>query len=103
MVHQRELVIGVGIPGTVDLERTGGLAGRRVTQIKGDAAVFVAELLDGVEGRIVAGDTRDVRIQPAAGDQEQREAGAGLLIMDANGSLLEKAHAVSLLMFPSLL
>ena len=55
MIHQRELVVGVGIPGTVDLERAGGLAGWRVAQVEGDAAVLVAELLDGVEGRIVAG------------------------------------------------
>ena len=55
MIHQRELIVGVGIPGAVDLERAGGLAGRRIAQVVGDAAVLVAELLDGVEGRIVAG------------------------------------------------
>src|SRR4029450_4387023 len=95
MIPQCELVVGVGIPGPVDLERAGGLARRCIAQVVGDAAVLVAELPDAVEGRIAAGDTRDVRIQPAAGDQEQREAGAGFLVVDANGSLLEKAHAVS--------
>ena len=64
MIHQRELIIGMGIPGAVDLERTGGLAGRRVAQVEGDAAVFVAELLDGVEGRIVAGDARMFEFNP---------------------------------------
>ena len=55
MIHQRELIVGVGIPGAVDLERAGGLAGRGIAQVEGDAAVLVAELLHGVEGRIVAG------------------------------------------------
>ena len=92
MIHQRELVVGVGIPGAVDLERACGLAGWCVAQVEGDAAVFVAELLHGVEGRIFAGDPRDVRVQSAAGNQQQREAGTGLLIMDANGAFFEKAH-----------
>jgi hypothetical protein len=56
VIHQRELVVGVGIPGTVDLERARGLAGWRITQVEGNAAVLVAELLHGVEGRIIAGD-----------------------------------------------
>src|SRR5215207_895572 len=82
----------MGIPGAIDLERTGGLAGRRVAQVVGDAAIFVAQLLDGVEGRIVAGNASDVRIQSATGDQQQREAGAGFLVMNTNGALFEKAH-----------
>ena len=40
MIHQAELVIGVGIPGTVDLERAGGLAGIGVAQVESDAAVL---------------------------------------------------------------
>ena len=56
VIHQRELIVGVGIPGAVDLERAGGLTGRRIAQVEGDAAVLVAEFLHGVERRIVAGD-----------------------------------------------
>jgi hypothetical protein len=56
MIHQAELVIGVGIPGTVDLKRAAGLTGIGVAQVESDAAVLRLELLDRVEGRITAGD-----------------------------------------------
>src|SRR5207253_2393033 len=58
-------------------------------------AVFVLELFDSVERRISADDALDVRIQTAAGDQQQRETRTGLLVMDADGALFEKAHAVA--------
>ena len=92
MIHQRELIVGVGIPGPVDLERAGGLAGRRIAQVECDATVLVAELLHGMERRIGAGDILDVRVQPAARDQQQREAGAGFLVMDADGTLFKEGH-----------
>src|SRR5213594_2051885 len=38
MVHQPELVVGVGVPGAVDLEGAAGLAGVRVAQVSADAA-----------------------------------------------------------------
>src|SRR5665647_3250455 len=95
MVHQTELVVGVGIPWTFDLERAGGLTGVGVTQVERDAAVFVPELLDRVEGRITASDARDRRIQSPAGDQQQREAGTGLLEMNANGAFFVCAHGSS--------
>jgi hypothetical protein len=56
MVHQTEMVIGMGIPGTVYLERAAGLTGIGIAQVGRDAAVLVPELLDGVEGRLTAGD-----------------------------------------------
>jgi hypothetical protein len=68
MIHQRKLIVGMRIPGPVDLERAAGLAGRGIAQVVSDAAVFVPKLLHGVEGRIVAGDPRDVRVQSAARD-----------------------------------
>src|ERR1019366_3938488 len=95
MVHQAELVIGMGIPGTIDLERARGLTGIGITQVESDAAVLVLELLDCVEGRIGAGDALYIRVQSAAGDQQQRKAGTGLLVMDANRSLLVNAHGSS--------
>src|SRR6185437_5343537 len=82
----------VGIPGTVDLERTKGLPGIGVAQIESDAAVFVLELLDRVEGRIGAGDVRNRRIQSAARDEQQRKAGAGLLEMDTDGTPFIETH-----------
>jgi len=85
VIHQTEMVIGVGIPRPVDLERAGGLAAVGVAQIRRDAAVLSIELLDRVEGA-AAGQAGDRRVQSAAGDEQQREAGAGLLIVDANGA-----------------
>ena len=54
MIHQAEMVVGIGIPRPVDLERAGGLAGVGVAQIRRDAAVLTLELLNRVEG-IAAG------------------------------------------------
>ena len=50
VIHQAEMVIGVGIPRPVDLERAGGLAAIGVAQVRRDAAVLSLELLDRVEG-----------------------------------------------------
>ena len=54
MIHQAEMVVGVGIPRPVDLERAGGLAAIGVAQVRRDAAVLALELLDRVEGRAAA-------------------------------------------------
>ena len=51
VIHQAELVVGVGVPGPVDLERAGGLAAVGVAQVRRDAAVLALELLDRVERR----------------------------------------------------
>ena len=50
VIHQTELVVGVGVPGPVDLERAGGLAAVGIAQVRRDAAVLSLELLDRVEG-----------------------------------------------------
>src|SRR5580693_5813720 len=85
MTHQAELVVGVGIPRPVDLDRAGGLAAGGVAQVRRDAAILPLELLNGVEGR-VAGEKGYSRVQSSAGKQQQRETGPGLLIVDANGA-----------------
>src|ERR1700720_2141265 len=85
MIHQTELVIGVGFPRPVDLDRTGGLAAGGVAQVRCDAAILSLELLNGVEGR-VAGEEGDGGVQSSAGKQHQRETGPGLLIPDTNGA-----------------
>src|SRR5207244_7098452 len=56
-----------------------------VAQVRRDAAILSLELLNGVEGR-VAGEEGYGRVQSPAGKQHQREAGPGLLIVDANGA-----------------
>jgi hypothetical protein len=43
-------VVGVCVPGPVDLERAGGLAAVGVAQVCRDTAVLVLELLDCVDG-----------------------------------------------------
>src|SRR4029077_9260471 len=83
--HQTELVVGVGIPRPVDLDRAGGLAARSVAQIRCDAAILSLELLNGVEGR-VTGEEGYSGVQSPAGKQHQRETGPSLLIVDTNGA-----------------
>jgi hypothetical protein len=46
MIQQTEMVIGVGIPRPIDLERAGGFAAIGVAQVREDAAVLSLELLD---------------------------------------------------------
>src|SRR4051812_11772014 len=83
MIDQPKLIVGIGFPRSVDFERTGRLAARRVAQVRSDTAVFALELLDRVERR-VAGEEADRGVQSAAWKQQQREAGTGLLVVDAN-------------------
>ena len=52
MIHQGELVVGVGVPRPIDFNRAGGLAGRGVAEVRGDAAILSLELLDRVEGEL---------------------------------------------------
>src|SRR5436190_557844 len=99
MIHQAEVVVGVGIPWPLDLQRTGRLAAIGVAQIRGDAAILALEFLDRVEGR-VSGEIGDRRIQSAAGDQQQRKARPRLLVADANGAVFVKRHAGSSLPGP---
>ena len=91
MIHQAELVVGVGVPWPVDLERAGGLAAVGVAQVRRDAAVLVLELLDRVERRD-AGEEGDGRVQAPAGDEQQREAGAGLFVVDADVAFFVERH-----------
>ena len=72
VVHQPEMVVGVGVPGPVDLDRAGRLAAVGVAQIGRDAAVLVGESLIGLKGWRC--EARDGRIQPAARDDQQRKA-----------------------------
>src|SRR4029077_10969645 len=89
--------IGVCIPRPVNLERTNGLTAVGVAQVGRDAAVLVPELLDRIKGR-VAGEVGDRRIQAPARDEQQREARAGLLKVDANGTFFVEGHGSSFLL-----
>jgi hypothetical protein len=90
VIHEPEVVVGVGIPRAIDCERAGGLAAIGVAQIRRDHAMLALEFLHWVEG--VVREARDRGVQPAAGDDQQREAGADLLIVDADVAFLIKWH-----------
>src|SRR5262245_4365912 len=96
VVHEAELIVGVGVPGPIDLERAGRLPGERVAQVHGDAAEVVLELLHCVEGGS-ARPPADGRIEPAARDQQQRKPGADLFIVDAHGAAIVERHRPLLL------
>src|SRR5260221_4653525 len=85
MIHETDLLVGVGFPRPVDLDRAGSLATGGVAQVRCDAAILSLELLNGVEGR-GAGEEGYGGVQSPAGKQHQRETGPGLLIVDTNGA-----------------
>src|SRR5262245_64886790 len=87
------MVIGIGVPRSIDLERPEGLAARCVAQVGRDTAVLVLEFLDRVERRPVRHEV-DGRVLTPAGDDEQGEAGAVLLVVNADLALLVKRHGV---------
>src|SRR5678816_3482976 len=94
VVHQPELVVGVGVPGAIDLQRASGLAGIRIAQVGADAAEVALVPLHGVEGRGgLPG--REGRVEAPAGDEEQGKAGADLPVVDADGASLVERHGDS--------
>src|SRR2546422_7358842 len=88
------MVIGIGIPRPIDLERAGGLAAIGVAHIREDAAVLSLELLDRIKWP-AAFQAGDRRVQSPTGDKQQREAGTSLLILDANGAFFVERHGNS--------
>ena len=96
MVQEAKHVVGVGVPRPVHLERSRGLAAIGVAQVEGDAAVFVLELGGGVERRRrrVLG-IGNSRIEPAAGNDQQRKAGADILVIDPHIAFFIERHAIS--------
>src|SRR5512145_1828995 len=89
------MVVGIGVPRPIDLERPGGLAARRVAQVGRDTAVLVLEFRDRVERRPVRHEA-DGRVLAPAGKDEQREARAGLLVVNADMTILVERHGVPL-------
>ena len=87
VIHQADVVVGVGVPRPIDLERAGGLAAIGVAQVGADAAELVLELRERVEGIAVV-EQGGRRVQAAAGDEQQREARALFLVADADRPFL---------------
>src|SRR5580700_3621179 len=99
MVHQPKLVIGEGVPRVVGRHRTRGLAAIGIALVHRDAAEVVLEFFHRVDyrGRPIA----DARIEAAARSDQQREAGAGLLVANTNVTLLIKRHRTPPVLPPS--
>src|SRR5262245_30268254 len=85
------MVIGISIPGSVDLERAGGLTAIGVAQVREDTAVLSLELPYRVKG-LAAFQAGDRRVQAPARDEQQREARTGLLILNTNGAFFVERH-----------
>src|SRR6202043_33230 len=90
MVHQTQLVVGEGVPRVAGGDRAAGFAAIRVALVHRDAMEVVLEGIRGVEhgGRPIA----DAGVQAPTGGDQQREAGASLLVADADVALLVKRH-----------
>src|SRR4029077_8186866 len=88
------MVIGIGIPRPVDLERAGRLTAIGVAQVGEDAAVFSLELFDRIK-RSAAFQEGDRRVQSPPRDEQQRKARTGLLILNANGAFFVERHCSS--------
>src|SRR6266446_3599558 len=90
MIHQAEMIVGIGVPWPVHCKRPRGLAALGVAQIGRDHAALALELVERVER--VGREARHRGVQPATGDDQQREAGTDLLIVDADVALLIQWH-----------
>src|SRR5437870_12211689 len=88
------MVMCIGIPRPIDLERAGRLTAIGVAQVREDAAVFSLELFDRIK-RSAAFQEGDRRVQSPAGNEQQRKAGTGLLVLNANGAVFVERHGSS--------
>src|SRR5262249_18342937 len=90
VIHQPELVVGKGAPGVVDRDRAARFAAVGVALVHRDAAEVVRELCHRVDhrGRPVA----DAGVQAPTRADQQREAGASLLVTDADIALVVERH-----------
>src|SRR5260370_41996319 len=87
------MVVGIGVARPIGLERTGGLVTLGVAQIGRDNAKLAPELVEWVER--VRREPRDRRVEPAAGDYQQREPRADIFVMDANLASFIERHGFS--------
>src|SRR5262249_25892127 len=94
LIQHAQVIVGIGIPGAVDLERAGGVAAAGIAQVGRDAAVLTLEFRDRIEWSASEGGER--RIQSAARNDQQRKAGPVLLKADTNRAFFVKAHGLSL-------
>ena len=94
VVHQPQLVVGESVPRVIDRDRPRGLAAGGVALVHGDAAEVALELVHRIDdrGRPIA----DPRVQSAARGDQQRKAGADLLVTDADVAFFVELEGASL-------
>ena len=90
VIHQPELVVGERLPGVVDRHGAGGLAAIGVALVHRDAAEVLRKRLHRVDHR--GWPVADAGVQAPTGGDQQREAGARLLIADADVALVIERH-----------
>jgi hypothetical protein len=90
VVHQRQLVVSMRIPGTIGVDGSGRLTCVGVAEIRGNAPVFTLELPEAIERILQSGDRR---VQSAAGDEQQWKSSPDLLVVDPNGPFSKKEPA----------
>jgi hypothetical protein len=93
MVHQPELIVGERVPRVLGRNRISRLAAVGVALVHRDAMEIVLECLRRVEHR--SRPVADLRVQAAAGSDQQREARACFLVADADVSFFVKRHGSS--------
>src|SRR5262249_38854163 len=90
VIHQPELVVGERLPGVVDRHGAGRLAAIGVALVHRDAAEVVLKCFHRVDHRVRP--IADAGVQAPTGGDQQREAGARLLVADADVALVIKRH-----------
>src|SRR5215813_13759684 len=90
VVHEPELVLGESIPWAVDRNRASGFAVGGIALVHGNNAEVSLELLHRVDDGV--GPVDEPRVQSAARNGKEREAGTDLLVTDAHAVLLVEAR-----------
>src|SRR5215472_7193351 len=93
VVHQPKLIVGKRIPRVIDWHWATGVSAIGIALVHRDAAEVVLERLHRVEHR--SRPIADPRVQPATRGHQKREAGARLLIADADIAFLIEWHGSS--------
>jgi hypothetical protein len=89
VVHEPELVVSESVPRVFDRDRASGFAVGGVALVHGNDAEVGLELLHHIDDGV--GPVGDSRVQAAARNDEEREAGADLLVTDVYAALLVEA------------
>src|SRR5262245_40156585 len=82
MVHQAEMIVGIGVPRPVHFQRARGLTAFGIPQIRRDHAELVGKFIEWVER--VGRKPGDCRIKPAARDNEYWKADTRFFVMDTS-------------------